>query len=754
MTFLDAPYGAQYKFNISFFQIPTLWGIARHFFAVILHLYFKYIIINVNIKRMKTFRFNFLTFAAVIIGALFFITCCGDEDEKPDSLSVSQKEFIFEADDTGNQSAEITTSAENWQAESSYSWLSLSPSGNKLSISVEKYTNTEGPRTGAIIIQAGTAEPVSISVTQKAQHSLSISPESLAFEPDGSAQEVTITTTAPSWEATKTSDGNWFSFSKQEGTKLIVTVDKNINTEGREATIKITAGNATEKTLTVTQGKSHTLDISPASLTFAPSETAAQTVTITTTAPSWVATPSDEWVTLTPQDDELRVSVSENSSTESRSATITITAGMAPERTITVTQNPHTLSVSLSSLSFGASETAAQSVTVTTTVSSWNMTTNDSWIQLTKQGDDIRVTVSSNSSTSLRSGTVSVTAGTLERTVTVTQEGVSPALSVSPTSISFTASETAEKTVTVTTTASSWNATKTDDWIKLTNQGNTIRVTVLSNSSTSPRSGTIKVTAASLERTVSVTQEGAVSEDYISVSPQSFSFEAVASNETVTVTANVSSWNATTTASWLTLTKQNSTTLSVSATANTTSSTRSATIGFTAGTASVTVSVSQKPSGHSYLIVRELKTWSAAFADAKARGGYLVEINSQEEQDAVYAAIQSSGISTTYTAVTDGGGAAYIWIGASDKATEGKWVWAESNTEFWNSGPVGNRYHNWGGKQSGTVHEPDDHGGQQDAAAIGLAKWPTGPGVGLGVAGEWNDIDETNTLYYIVEFDE
>jgi hypothetical protein len=67
---------------------------------------------------------------------------------------------------------------------------------------------------------------------------------------------------------------------------------------------------------------------------------------------------------------------------------------------------------------------------------------------------------------------------------------------------------------------------------------------------------------------------------------------------------------------------------------------------------------------------------------------------------------------------------------------------------------VGNRYHNWGGKKSGTVNEPDDYDGRQDAAAIGLAKWPAAQGVELGVAGEWNDIDETNTLYYIIEFDE
>jgi hypothetical protein len=162
-------------------------------------------------------------------------------------------------------------------------------------------------------------------------------------------------------------------------------------------------------------------------------------------------------------------------------------------------------------------------------------------------------------------------------------------------------------------------------------------------------------------------------------------------------------------------------------------------------------------SGHSYLIVRESKTWDEASGDARARGGYLVEIGSQGEQDAVYDAITKSGISTTYASVQDGGGAAYIWIGASDKATEGKWIWAESATEFWNGDKTGSavesRYSNWGGTKSGTKNEPDDYDGQ-DAAAIGLAKWPAGVNAELGVAGEWNDIDVKNRLYYIIEFDE
>jgi hypothetical protein len=457
---------------------------------------------------MKNFRFNFLTFAAVIIGALFFITCC-DEDE-PDSLSVSKSEFTFEADDTESPSVEITTSAATWHARSTdESWLGYSSSGNRLSISVEKYTSTEGPRNAEIIIEAGTAEPVSISVTQNARHSLSISEESLAFEPDGSTGEVTVTTSAPSWEATKETDADWFSFSKQ-GDKLTVAVVKNTNTDDRTGTIKITAGNATEKTLTVTQGKSHTLSVDEASLSFEANGIGEKSVTITTTAPSWDATPSAQWVQVEKQGNTLKVKVtSENGETSPRNATIKITAGTAPERTINVTQKEHTLSVSPMSLTFTASETGARSITVTTTASSWNMTTNDSWIQLTKQGNVISVTVSSNSSTSSRSGTIKVTAASLERTVTVIQNGKEPDpyISVSSASLNFGASSPSAQTVTVTTNVSSWNATTTASWLTLTQQSNTLRVSATTNTS-SARSATIRFTAGTASVTVSVTQDG------------------------------------------------------------------------------------------------------------------------------------------------------------------------------------------------------------------------------------------------------
>ena len=169
--------------------------------------------------------------------------------------------------------------------------------------------------------------------------------------------------------------------------------------------------------------------------------------------------------------------------------------------------------------------------------------------------------------------------------------------------------------------------------------------------------------------------------------------------------------------------------------------------------------------GHSYQIVKEMKSWANAAACAVEKGGYLVQIGSQAEQDTIYSRISKAGISTTYTAVGDGGGTAYIWIGATDKTTEGAWKWDGTNsgvgTAFWNGqgaaglgggSSVGSAFINWGGKSAGTIQEPDDYGSIQDAAAIALAGWPAGTTM-LGIGGEWNDIAPTNTLYYIIEYD-
>lgn len=150
--------------------------------------------------------------------------------------------------------------------------------------------------------------------------------------------------------------------------------------------------------------------------------------------------------------------------------------------------------------------------------------------------------------------------------------------------------------------------------------------------------------------------------------------------------------------------------------------------------------------GTSYELVKENKTWVNAATCAVSRGGILAEIDNVNEQNAIFSEISANGgITNSNTVAPDGGGGAYIWIGGNDILTEGNWIWDGDNTgssvQFWmgtsTGTAVGGLYSNWG-------NEPDNFGGQ-DALGLSLNGWP------LGVSGQWNDVDETNTLYYLIE---
>ncbi|MFN7911076.1 MAG: T9SS type A sorting domain-containing protein [Bacteroidota bacterium] len=167
-----------------------------------------------------------------------------------------------------------------------------------------------------------------------------------------------------------------------------------------------------------------------------------------------------------------------------------------------------------------------------------------------------------------------------------------------------------------------------------------------------------------------------------------------------------------------------------------------------------------------YRVVKELKTWTQAASCAVSDGGHLAEINSLAENTAVYNGILAAGVSSVYASVNDGGGIAYVWIGASDIAVEGTWRWDGDNNNsgihYWtgqgaagnNIGAiVGGNYNNWG-RQYGTgpQMEPDNFQQNQDACAIALNGWPLNSGGYYGVSGQWNDINQNNSLFYVIEY--
>jgi len=153
--------------------------------------------------------------------------------------------------------------------------------------------------------------------------------------------------------------------------------------------------------------------------------------------------------------------------------------------------------------------------------------------------------------------------------------------------------------------------------------------------------------------------------------------------------------------------------------------------------------------GHTYDLITSGLNWADASAAAQnmtlnGEQGYLTRIDSDEENAEIFSQLSNNIDPSDFgnTSAPDGGGAPYVWIGANDIQTEGEWIWVNSATQFWQGDSTGSAvnglYNNWG-------IEPDDFNGQ-DAAGIALTDWP------FGVAGQWNDVDTSNTLYYIIEY--
>ncbi len=142
-----------------------------------------------------------------------------------------------------------------------------------------------------------------------------------------------------------------------------------------------------------------------------------------------------------------------------------------------------------------------------------------------------------------------------------------------------------------------------------------------------------------------------------------------------------------------------------------------------------------------YAYVSEKKTFDDAVEYAEGLGAHLVTINSADENQLIYALTRSQLTDDTRDQLgqaNDGGGAAYVWLGGTDRQVEGSWTWI-TQEDF--------DYTNWGNA------EPDNYEGQ-DGLAMGLEDWPLGASTSqrFGAESEWNDIGLENRLTFVIEY--
>ncbi|MDR2915104.1 MAG: hypothetical protein LBV74_09780 [Tannerella sp.] len=349
---------------------------------------------------MKNVCIDVMVFMA-IMGTILF-TSCKDENEKTEEiLSVKPVTLLFTADETQTQTVEVATNAGFWSVEKPDDWVKYTKSGNKLFISVLNHASTTSDRTATLTIMAGEAEPVNITVTQNAKDAdaLSINPVALSYDANEIGDRtVTVVTDAGSWDAA--TDAPWIKLLKQDNTLKVSIFEENTTFMPHTAGIKITAGNAPEITLTVTQAAVMFLSTEPAALSFKANETGEKLVGISTNATSWNATTDSSWIKLIKQNNTLKVIVNgENTLVTPRSANVRITAGKAPDFILPVTQNAAIyLSARPASLSMKATG-SDKIIILSTNAVDWEATTDEpSWIRLMKQDNTLRVTAGTNDS--------------------------------------------------------------------------------------------------------------------------------------------------------------------------------------------------------------------------------------------------------------------------------------------------------------------------------------------------------------------
>jgi len=272
------------------------------------------------------------------------------------------------------------------------------------------------------------ATSVLASVFGTPTNNLTVSPTTLSFA-SGAASSAVAVTANVSW--TVTDDQTWITATPVSGANngsFTVSATANTGTTSRTGTVTVTGGGLT-RTVSVTQAAptANNLTLSQTSLSFA-SAAASSAVNVTANV-SWTVTDDQTWLSASPtsgsNNGSFTVSATANTGTTSRTGTVTVTGG-GLTRMVAVTQagtTASTLIVSATSLAL-ASSASTGTFSITSNVS-WTVTDDQTWITVSPASgvSNATVTVSAiaNTATTSRSGTVTVSGGSITRTVAVTQ---------------------------------------------------------------------------------------------------------------------------------------------------------------------------------------------------------------------------------------------------------------------------------------------------------------------------------------------
>lgn len=263
------------------------------------------------------------------------------------------------------------------------------------------------------------------------------------------------------------------------------------------------------------------------------------------------------------------------------------------------------LNISTTSLTIEAAANSTKTFNIVTN-NGWSAVSNQSWLTFSSATGSndatITITASANPTINARSATITITGtGVLAQTITVTQTGATPILTVSSNSLTIAASVNSNKTFNITSNIS-WTLTSNQSWLAVgsgTGTGNiAVTLTATANPTIAARTATVTISGAGItSQSIVVTQEGAT--PVLTVSSNAFTIQAPANSiKTFDVNSNIS-WTATCDQNWMTLSSvggTNNSTITLTTQSNPTSITRIATIKISGvGVTTQTIIVTQDP---------------------------------------------------------------------------------------------------------------------------------------------------------------
>lgn len=436
-----------------------------------------------------------------------------------------------------------------WNANDAAAWTTLTVNPNSLTISVLENVSIDS-RSSDITITTGSLTEI-VTITQEgASPVLTVTPSNRDVTSSAGTTSFEASSNFTTWGVNE--NENWLTASKS-GNQINVNYEANASASGRVGTITV-SGESITRTITVTQDGAAAF-ITPDETTVNVGSGDSQTSVGVSSNVNWTISESITWLSASKNGINLNIDYDANSGTSGRSGTITLNSSEGASATVTVNQAGSDPVLEVNPSNQNVSSGAGSAVFSVSSNMAWDASDDAPWLTLSTTSNQITTNFSENTAIVSRTGTITVTAGSLTQEVTVTQAGAAAILTVNPASKTVSSDE-GLTTFDVTANFTTWTVNESVTWIIASKSGAQVSVAYVENPGITSRSGNITVSGEGITRTITLTQEGQTAG--LTVSPATQNVGGTSGTTAFTVTANFTTWTAVENANWLTVSKSGS----------------------------------------------------------------------------------------------------------------------------------------------------------------------------------------------------